>query len=73
MANQPAPADLPLWCMMETPRGILHAEAIADQAGVDCLVMGTSDLAKDLLGRKPGETVSLSGESWTIERIEPLR
>jgi transcription elongation GreA/GreB family factor len=29
-----------------------------------------SDLAKDLLNRKPGDTVSLSGESWTIERIE---
>jgi citrate lyase subunit beta/citryl-CoA lyase len=23
------PADLPVWCMMETPRGILHAEEIA--------------------------------------------
>jgi transcription elongation GreA/GreB family factor len=29
-----------------------------------------SDLAKDLLGRKPGDTVSLAGETWTIERIE---
>jgi len=29
-----------------------------------------SELAKDLLGRKPGEAVSLAGESWTIERIE---
>jgi len=32
-----------------------------------------SDLAKDLLGRKPGEAVSLAGESWTIERIEAYR
>jgi transcription elongation GreA/GreB family factor len=32
-----------------------------------------SDLAKDLLGRKPGEAVSLAGESWTIERIEAFR
>jgi transcription elongation GreA/GreB family factor len=32
-----------------------------------------SDLAKDLLGGKPGDMVSLSGESWTIEKIEPLR
>jgi citrate lyase subunit beta/citryl-CoA lyase len=43
-----APADLPLWCMMETPRGILHAEEIADHPRVGCLVMGTSDLTKDL-------------------------
>ena len=32
-----------------------------------------SDLAKDLLGRKPGEEVTLGGESWTIEKIEPFR
>ena len=42
------PADLALWCMMETPRGILHAEEIADNPRVACLVMGTSDLTKDL-------------------------
>jgi citrate lyase subunit beta/citryl-CoA lyase len=34
--------------MMETPRGILHAEEIANQEHVACLVMGTSDLTKDL-------------------------
>ncbi|MFO1068478.1 MAG: CoA ester lyase [Geminicoccaceae bacterium] len=43
-----APHDLPIWCMMETPRGILHAEEIADHPRVQCLVMGTSDLTKDL-------------------------
>ncbi len=46
-----APDDLAIWCMMETPRGILHAEAIADQPRVACLVMGTSDLTKDLMAR----------------------
>lgn len=46
-----APSDLPLWCMMETPRGILHAEAIADHPRVACLVMGTSDLTTDLAAR----------------------
>jgi len=42
-------ADMAIWCMMETPLGMLHAEAVA-AAGprVACLVMGTSDLAKDL-------------------------
>jgi citrate lyase subunit beta/citryl-CoA lyase len=42
------PPDLPVWCMMETPRGILHAEEIADHPRVQCLVMGTSDLTNDL-------------------------
>ena len=40
---------LPLWCMIETPLGVLRAEEIC--AGSDNLVgliMGTSDLAKDL-------------------------
>ena len=37
--------------MMETPRGILHAEEIADAPRVACLVMGTSDLTKDLQAR----------------------
>jgi citrate lyase subunit beta/citryl-CoA lyase len=39
-----AAPNLPIWCMMETPRGILRAEAIADHPRVGCLVMGTSDL-----------------------------
>lgn len=43
-----APDGLEIWCMMETPRGILHAEEIANQEHVACLVMGTSDLTKDL-------------------------
>ncbi len=38
-----------IWCMMETPRGILRAEEIADaHPRLAGLVMGTSDLAKDL-------------------------
>ncbi len=43
------PADLPIWCMMETPLGMLHAEEIAFASPrVGGFVMGTSDLAKDL-------------------------
>jgi len=43
------PADLSLWCMMETSRAMLRAEEIAAaHPRVGCLVMGTSDLAKDL-------------------------
>ena len=38
-----------LWCMMETPLGILHAEEIAGASeGLAGFVMGTSDLTKDL-------------------------
>jgi citrate lyase subunit beta/citryl-CoA lyase len=44
-----ASADLKLWAMAETPRGIL---AVNDIAGahkrMDAIVLGTSDLAKDL-------------------------
>ena len=44
-----APQALSVWCMMETPLGMLHAEEIADASRrVGALVMGTSDLAKDL-------------------------
>ncbi len=44
-----APQALSIWCMMETPLGMLHAEEIADASRrVGALVMGTSDLAKEL-------------------------
>ena len=44
-----APSDLEIWCMMETPRAMLRAEEIADASPrLAGLVMGTSDLAKDL-------------------------
>ena len=42
-------ADQTIWCMMETPKGILRAEEIAGSSPrLGGLVMGTSDLAKDL-------------------------
>lgn len=38
-----------IWCMMETPKGILRAEEIAAASPrLAALVMGTSDLVKDL-------------------------
>ncbi|WGF88373.1 HpcH/HpaI aldolase/citrate lyase family protein [Marinivivus vitaminiproducens] len=44
-----APDDLKLWCMMETAKGMLHAEAIASASPrLGGFVMGTSDLAKEL-------------------------
>jgi citrate lyase subunit beta/citryl-CoA lyase len=47
-----APVGLALWCMLETPRGVPRAEAIAAASPrVAALVMGTSDLTKDLRAR----------------------
>jgi citrate lyase subunit beta/citryl-CoA lyase len=44
-----APEELKIWCMMETPRGILRAEEIAGATPrLGGFVMGTSDLAKDM-------------------------
>jgi citrate lyase subunit beta/citryl-CoA lyase len=49
LAAAGAPAELAIWCMMETPRGVLAAAEIAGASPrLACLVMGTSDLAKDL-------------------------
>jgi len=49
MAKHRAPDDVDIWCMMETPKGMLNAAEIASASDrVACLVMGTSDLAKDL-------------------------
>ncbi|MBB4268064.1 HpcH/HpaI aldolase/citrate lyase family protein [Roseospira visakhapatnamensis] len=49
MAAMGAPEPTRIWCMMETPLGILRAEEIAGaSARLGGFVMGTSDLAKDL-------------------------
>ncbi|TXL70753.1 CoA ester lyase [Vineibacter terrae] len=47
-----APPSMAIWGMMETPRGILHAEEIAAASPrLACFVMGTNDLVKDLRAR----------------------
>ena len=49
MTAEGAPDDQAIWCMMETPRGLLRAEEVAQASDrLAVLVMGTSDLAKDL-------------------------
>ena len=49
MAAHGAPDAMSIWAMMETPLGMLHAEEIATSSPrLNCLVMGTSDLTKDL-------------------------
>ena len=37
-----------IWAMMETPAGILNAAALARTPRMDCFIMGTNDLAKEL-------------------------
>jgi citrate lyase subunit beta/citryl-CoA lyase len=49
LAAAGAPGTLGLWCMMETPMGMLRAAEIAAASPrLAGFVMGTSDLAKDL-------------------------
>jgi citrate lyase subunit beta/citryl-CoA lyase len=49
-----------VWCMLETPRGILNAPSIAAASPhVSALVMGTSDLTKDLHARARPERLPL--------------
>ncbi len=43
-----APAHMRLWAMVETPLAMLQIQDIARMPRLACLVMGTSDLAKDL-------------------------
>ena len=51
-----ARADLAVWAMMETPRGILAAEAIATASPrLAGFVVGTVDLAKDMHCSHPGD------------------
>ncbi|MEX0339970.1 MAG: CoA ester lyase [Arenibacterium sp.] len=43
--------DLPIWAMMETPRGMMNAGEIAAHPRLQGMVMGTNDLAKELQTR----------------------
>lgn len=43
--------DLPIWAMMETPKGMLNAAGIAAHPRLAGMVMGTNDLAKELQTR----------------------
>jgi citrate lyase subunit beta / citryl-CoA lyase len=54
-----APPELAVWCMIETPRGVLAAAEIAASARVAALVMGTSDLTKDLHARDTPDRLPL--------------
>jgi citrate lyase subunit beta/citryl-CoA lyase len=63
-----APPELALWAMIETPRGVLAAPAIAAASPrLTCLVAGTSDLAKELRVRQStGRAELITGLSLTV-------
>jgi citrate lyase subunit beta/citryl-CoA lyase len=51
-----APAELPIWMMAETPRCVLNIDAIAgSHPRLAVIVMGTSDLAKEMRVRHTPE------------------
>lgn len=51
--------DIPLWAMMETPQGMLNAEAIAGHSQCAGLIMGTNDLAKEMGARYRADRLPL--------------
>lgn len=46
--NQAGAQELPVWVMVETPQGVMDLATFADHPRVAALVMGTSDLVKEL-------------------------
>jgi citrate lyase subunit beta/citryl-CoA lyase len=63
-----APASCALWLMMETPRAIFNASAIAASGGrLACLVMGTNDLVKEMRAlHTPGRDALLASLTLTV-------
>lgn len=68
MQRAGAPDSMSIWCMIETPRGVMRAEEIASaSARLGALVMGTSDLAKDLhCLHTPDRLPFLTSLSWCL-------
>lgn len=54
-----AQRQLPIWIMAETPRGMLNIDDIAGAPRLKVIVMGTSDLAKDMRVRHTPDRVGL--------------
>ncbi len=63
-----APQSCKLWLMMETPRAIFNANAIAAAGGrLACLVMGTNDLVKEMRAlHTPGREALLASLTLTV-------
>lgn len=63
-----APPSVGLWLMMETPQAIFHANEIAGAGGrLNCLVMGTNDLVKELRAQHtPGREALLASLNISV-------
>ena len=63
-----APDELTIWAMIETPKAIFKLEEIASaHPRLEALVLGTSDLVKDLHARHtPGRTETLTALSLSV-------
>jgi citrate lyase subunit beta / citryl-CoA lyase len=67
-----APDHIRLWLMIETPQAVLDSAAIAslaahDKARLECLVLGTNDLAKEMrLRATPSRLALLHALSTTL-------
>ncbi len=76
LADADAPENLRIWAMIETPRGILNAPAIAEAgrtAGsrLDCFVLGLNDLRKETgVLPLPGRTYLVP---WLMQVIIAVR
>jgi citrate lyase subunit beta / citryl-CoA lyase len=63
-----APSSLSIWAMLETPRAVLHADALAHASErLTGFVLGTNDLAKELRAEHvPGRAPLLTALSWCV-------
>ncbi len=57
--------NLTRWLMIETPRGVLELETLADHTHVEAIVMGTSDLVKEL---HANHTESRTNLAYALQR-----
>lgn len=68
LAQAGAPADTAVWVMIETPLSIFNVRHIASAGGrLQCLVMGTNDLVKEMHGQHtPGREGLLAALSLSV-------
>ena len=62
--NAAGGAQLPIWLMVETPAGVMDLADFAGHARVEVLVMGTSDLVKEL---RASHEVSRQNLSYALQ------
>ncbi|MEK1895192.1 MAG: CoA ester lyase [Rhizobium sp.] len=76
LADADAPESLRIWAMIETPRGILNAAAIAEAgrtqgSRLDCFVLGLNDLRKETgVLPQPGRTYLVP---WLMQVVLAVR